>query len=332
MLAAAELPRKPEALKPAEAVDAYLAVVEDKDQTPLRRNYAAAQIVKLGDDAVDRILERYRDGSHERRGYLAEMLARMKNPSAPAVETLHEDLKKNRLSVHPNVVRALGDLECTASAGLLLELLPRADDEMRPTVLRALGRLADERAVDVLLTGLDSPDRAVSAVSADGVIRVLLKLKAAKEAKGSGSPYRQTLTKTLEYIEHGKCDKVRRVLVDGMGRAGDRRAADVLRRVLRVESEPLQVAAARSLGQLKDLQAVDGLADTLFTEKTSLKRASLDALAAIGDDRCVPVLIDRLDVAGARERRDIVKTLQQVTRQRFGDNPVQWRQWWQARS
>ena len=71
------------------------------------------------------------------------------------------------------------------------------------------------------------------------------------------------------------------------------------------------------------------MTDALFTEKTALKQAALQALAAIGDQSCVPTLIDRLEVSMVKERRDIIRTLRQLTGQGFGDNPEQWLRWWE---
>ena len=82
---AASLPAKPEKLKPAQAVDAYLAVVEDDGQTAVKRNYAAAQIVKLGDKAVPRIMALYRCAPAGRRGRLADVLSGMTTPDPEAV-------------------------------------------------------------------------------------------------------------------------------------------------------------------------------------------------------------------------------------------------------
>ncbi|KPJ53695.1 MAG: hypothetical protein AMS16_05140, partial [Planctomycetes bacterium DG_58] len=153
ILCAAELPKNVEKLSPAEKVDAYLAVVEDARQLPLKRNYAAAQIVELGEQGVPRIMQLYRDGAPERRGCLAGMLGAMKKPGEPAVQMLLEDLRRRGPTVHPNVIKALGDLECAEAAPPLLKLLPKASDSVRPTVLYALGRLADEQAADALFEG-----------------------------------------------------------------------------------------------------------------------------------------------------------------------------------
>ena len=328
LLSAAGLPKNTEKLSPAQTVDAYLAVLEDVRQMPLKRNYAAAQIVELGEPGVPRIMQLYRDGPLERRGYLADMLGAMKKPGEPAVQMLLEDLRRRGPRAHPNVIKALGDLECAEAALPLLKLLPKASDSVRPTVLYALARLADERAADALFEGFDTSDRLVRTVSANGVIRLLVKLKAAKDASRSRSPYRKVLKRTLQYIENGKRDEVRRVLLNGMGKVQDLRAATVVRRILRMESESLRVAAARALGELKDPRAVDSLTDMLFDEKTALRRAALGALAVIGDESCVPTLIDRLEVSQLKERRDIIKTLRQLTGQSFGDNPEQWLRWW----
>jgi len=329
LLAGAELPKEPEKLAPAQAVNAYLAVVEDPQQTRIRRNYAAAQIVKLGDAALPRLIELYQSAGHERRGYLAEVLGRMKEPGEPAVNMLLDDVKRNRLKTHPNTIRALGELHVPKATPLLLELLPGASEETRLTILCALGRLAEESAADALLGGLDSQDRLVRTTCANGVVSLLVKLKPKSSDAGKKDAYQVTFRKVLEYIEQGKHTDVRRILVSGMGTVNDPHASSVIGRVLRIESGPLQTAAARTLGQLKDPDAVGNLTERLFSDNASLRRAALEALGAIGDTRCVPTLIERLETSERAERRHIIRALQQLTRQSFGDNPAQWRLWWE---
>ena len=74
---------------------------------------------------------------------------------------------------------------------------------------------------------------------------------------------------------------------------------------------------------------MDDLVEAARGEDRLLRRTALDALGAIGDEECIPALVDLLEEFPAKERRDVIRALQQVSRQPFGDNPVQWRQWWE---
>jgi len=330
-LRAAELPARPEKLTPAQAVDAYLAVVEDEQQTRVKRSYAAAQIVKLGESALPRIQELYRRADVERRGCLAEILSGMGKVGRTATDMLLDDLKRSRLKTHPNVIRAMGDLQIRDAVPLLLELLSAASDQTRSMTLYALSQLADERASDALSGALDAPDRVVRAVAANGVIGLLVKLKAKTPEPEGQDAYHTLLKKVLRYIESGNQSDVKRILAAGMGRVKEPESGRILRRNLRYGSPELQLACARALGELGDREAVRELTETLSSDDLALRRAALEALASIGDLDCVPVLIDRLETSEAKERRDLVKALNRLTGQVFGDNPQQWRQWWESR-
>lgn len=328
---AAELPKDPDKLTPAQAVDAYLAVAEDEQQTRVRRNYAVMRMAELGQGGLTRIKQLYAGAKAERRGILADVVGAMKNPGTGAVQMLLEDLKGSGLEVHPNVIRALADLEVAEASPVLLALLPRVSDETRPVLLHTLGRLADERAADVLLAAFDSEDRLVRTISADGAIRLLVRLRSKAHSSKPDGGYAALRKKALEYADHGEREDVRRILVSGFARVNDPEAAPLLRRLLRTGPPSLRTAAAETLGKLKDTRSVSGLTEALYGDDPVLRRKALGALAAIGDVSCVPVLIDRLEVSSPKERRDVVRALQRLTRQAFGDNPAQWRLWWRGR-
>ena len=327
-LRAADLPAEPEKLTSAEAVDAYLAVAEDAEQTPARRNYAAMQIIRRGKKALPRIVELYPVGSVERRGLLADVLGAMKDPGEDATKLLLDDLKKHGLRVHPNVMRALGEMNVTDAADVMVVLLPKASGETRRVMLAALGRLADARAADAFFTGLESSDRLLRMTCADAVTRLLARIKPRTRAVKKDHPYRKVLDRTLEVIRDGTHVDARRFLITGMSRVRDPQASRTLIHMLRNRENSLRVAAADTLGKLKEQDAVDDLIGLTKSSNDTLRRAALRALGTIGDDDCVPRLIDRMEEVTAKERRDILVALRQITGERFGDNPDQWRRWW----
>jgi len=331
VLSAAELPKHPEKLSDDRAVDAYLAVVEDARQTSIRRNYATAQIVAMDARAVPRVLRLFRTAPAERRDLLAGILSRMKHPGDEATAVLLDAFRRRRLKTSRGVIGALGALQVAEAAPLLLKLLPQADDDTRLAMLRALSRLADARAADALAAGLDSDDRCVRICCTRGVLTLLVTLKPKTGTAAKDHPYRRLFDRTTDIIRHGARVDVRRMLVTGLAEVNDPRATTVLRRVLRMESGPLQQAAVRSLGRLKDADAVDALLPLIDGRDAALRRAVLDALAEIGDLACVPELIDQLETCSAGERRAVVRTLQRLSGESYGDNPEQWRLWWHKR-
>ncbi|HUU42529.1 MAG TPA: HEAT repeat domain-containing protein [Planctomycetota bacterium] len=328
-LAAAELPKQPEKLTAAQAVDACLPVAEDPDETPVRRNYAVAQIVRRGKDAVPRIIEIYPAADFDRRGILADVLAGIRDPGTDAAKLLLDDLRRSGLKVHPNVIRALGELNVVEAAEPLVKLMPETTDEMRRVTLAALARLADARAADALLSGLKSPDRLLRMTCADALTRLLAGIRPKKQVMSrDDTPFRSVLDRTLEYVRSGEHVDARRFLITGMSRIDDPAVSRVLVHTLRDREDSLRAAAAGALGTLKARDAVDDLTRLVDASDDAVRRAALRALGEIGDASCVGQLIDRLDDAEAGRRRDIVLALRQITGERFGDNPEQWRRWY----
>ncbi len=326
-IGAAELPTNPEKLKPTEAVDAYLAVVQDAQQTSIKRNYAAARIVEIGEPALPRIVELYGKASTEQRGYLASIMGAMDKTDRTETVLL-KDLKKNGLKAHPNVIKALGDIGSEKARPVLLGLLRDAPKDVRPRLLYTLGKVADESVAETLFEGLDAPDRFARLACANGILTLLTKDKQKVDSAKAAKAYRSLLDKVLKYCERGDKADVRMVLIRGVARLNESDAVDTLLRVLDDGAPALQVTAANALGTLKARAAVDELTDALFEENASLQRAALSALVTIGDRQCVPILIDFLETRDAARRKETVKALQALTAQKFGDNPEAWKRWW----
>ena len=363
---ATELPKEPEKLSAADAVDAYLAVLEDVSQTAIKRNYAGSRIAAMGDKALPHLVELYADADAERRGYLAAIAGAMDAAkTGPMLKLLLEDVDRHGLSAHPNVIKALGDLHAVASVPRLMELLPGAPDGARQGILYALGQIGELKSAQELFGGLDDADRVTRAACANGIVNILrgprteaksppVVKPSAEEIRDRARDYRALFDRVIEYADSGKTDDSRMVLIDGLGMllaegvdglpvgsADASRASRALSRLLGRDSQPVGVrmVAAESLGRLHDREAVTDLTDVLsHAEDAPLRHAALGALVAIGDRSCVPVLIERLQTrsdteataAEIAERRLIVNALRQLTGQPFSDNPEQWRQWWVA--
>ncbi len=348
---AADLPKDPDKLAPAQAVDAWLAVVEDEAQPSVRRNYAEGRIVMLGKAAVPRLMEVWETVSGDRRGRVAEIFGMMTDLPDSAVEALLAELRSRGPGAHPHVARALADRKVTRAVPLMVAAWPEAPDEMRLAILHALGRIGDETASDIFMQSLDSRDRLIRATAADGLLRVLATLRNRGEnplnspkgtvPRASKDAYRPIFKRTLDYSEKGSAFESRRMLVAGLGQVGDPGASGLLRRLLRgqcvaVSIKPdqvldMRIAAAGSLGRLQCHEAVDDLTEAARAGDAMLRRAALDALVSIDDEACVPALVDLLEECAPKDRRDVVRALRQIAGQPFGDTPAPWRQWWDER-
>jgi|GEM_PF-3287755 len=342
---AAELPKNPETLTTAEAVKAYLAVLLDDEQTNIRRNYAGSRIVALGKPALPLLVERYKKAANEERGYLSSLLGVMEKDSASEAVLL-DDLKTKGLGVHPNVIRALGQMKSSEARPLLTDLLKRTPKDLRLTVIQALASVADENTADVLKENLDDDDRLVRSSCANGLVQLLLSQKKAllapvspEDSKTSatrrgeaGKAYEKVRGLVLKYCQEGRNEDARLILIGGLGPLNDPKAVPPLLDVLERGSTPRRASAADALGLLKADAAVDALTSALEEESPVLSRAAIRALVMINDDRCVPKLIDHLEYGPVDQRKDVVKGLQTLTHQNFGETPDAWRKWWISRS
>ena len=362
------LPTNPEKLTPAQAVDAYLAVLLDETQTRIKRNYAAGQIMQLGKAASPAMVERYKRATAQERGYLAAVLGAMgSDPEAEKV--LLADLKERGLGVHPNVILALGKMGSSEARPVLMEMLSQErqrEDErvgLRLAIVQGLGGVADETSSGVLKEGLDDKDRLVRSACANGLAGLLVRLKA-KTGPGTSpvemtsaqrtaaiGAYEGVLKDVLEYCQEGKNEDARLILIDGLGTLREVKAVAVLGTVLEKGTPGLRSSAADALGlvlkqattdlgltpaeTVERLDAegmVDDLSEMVGDEDTAMSRAALRGLVTIGDARCVGPLIEELGKATGREhadrRRDMAKGLASLTGQNFGDNAEAWRNWW----
>jgi HEAT repeat protein len=325
---AAELPKHPERMGLNEAVSAYIAVAEDEDQTALVRNYAAAQIIRRGNDALPHLKTLYRGAGVSKRGILADILVGITTDDEKVRTLLLNDLRSTGTRIDPRVIRALGIMGVQDAVPELLRVLPMVRDETRLAALCALGRLADERAIEPLAAGLDDRDRLVRSHCAEGVIKVLEKMHA-EEDVSKRRTYRDLLDRTLAYARNGRHEDVRRMLITGAGRVGDEQAAPTLRRLLTREPDAIRAAAAGALGALRDRRSADDLVDLAGEDNTYVRRAAIRALGEIGEQASVPPLVLMLETCEASWRREIVAALRKITGEPYGANPAQWRHWWE---
>jgi RNA polymerase sigma factor (sigma-70 family) len=122
----------------------------------------------------------------------------------------------------------------------------------------------------------------------------------------------------------------------------DKRATLALRKALKDSSPYVRGIAVAALGEVKAAKAYDDIvALTRDKGKANEKSGSLNcvrilpadmacyALGALGDQRAVPVLIERL--ADKELRQSARQALEALTSQKFGDDWEKWRSWWKEK-
>ncbi|MDZ7689093.1 MAG: HEAT repeat domain-containing protein [Halobacteriales archaeon] len=152
---------------------------------------------------------------------------------------------------------------------------------MRREMVEALGRIGDERAVDVLIDELGNNDTKMEAMDALGRI-------GSEEATDE-------LVEMLEPEEEGSGTHVRAKAAETVGQIGDEAAVGALVENLEDESARVRGTAADALARIgvDDEGAVDALADLLEDEpEESVRLSAAKALREIGTEGAREVLTE----------------------------------------
>lgn len=124
---------------------------------------------------------------------------------------------------------------------------------------------------------------------------------------------------------------VRWWVADALGNISDIRAVQPLIVVLKEDNDDIvRQAAARALGNIGDSATVESLIAALKDKKSEVKEEAIKALGKIGDIRAIEPLITFLEDETYIFRQKLAsRTLKKITGQRFGENPIRWREWWE---
>ncbi len=144
--------------------------------------------------------------------------------------------------------KALAAIAPAAAVPLLAtRLASEPDRAVRQALVKALGRLGDDRALEVLIETLKDRDMMVCHEAALALAR--FNSPAAFEG----------LLAALQRKDGPESWQSRRFAAQALGKLGDRRALPALIASLRDESDLVPPAAAEALGELGDRQAVSAL-------------------------------------------------------------------------
>ena len=140
------------------------------DARTVRRS-AAESLVKIGDDAVQRLIATLSSGNKAGRRSVVEVLGQIGDASA--VEPLIDALADSDVAVRQKAVEALGRIGDTRAVEPLIALLRDKDLDWRPA--KALGQIGDERAIEPLRAALRDKFAPKQAAKAIGKIREQLR-------------------------------------------------------------------------------------------------------------------------------------------------------------
>jgi len=198
---------------------------------------------------------------------------------ASALEPLLVELKSN----DPDVVRIaaaalvkLGDPRATES---LIDVFKTTDSNaVRISLVAALGKIGDEKAIPALLAALNDEMPVVRRLAASSLAKI-------------GKPAVEELVKILK---SGESPALRKSAALVLGKIGDAQAVAPLITALDDSDVKVRITTARALGRLDDESAVLPLIKLLPNSSPELSKAAADSLVSL-DAKAVPLMISQLE-------------------------------------
>ncbi len=136
-------------------------------------------------------------------------------------------------------------------------------------------------------------------------------------------------TPALSALLQGTDAYRRQRAAEALGELRDPAAVPSLIAALQGGPVDVRESAAVALGDLRDSRAVAPLSRALKSQDPTLRTSAAAALAEIGDKDAVPALIGSLGHRDEYTREAAAEALQKLTGQDFGEDPAQWRAWWE---
>ena len=118
-------------------------------------------------------------------------------------------------------------------------------------------------------------------------------------------------------------------VIDTLGMSGDPAVKPALEQALQSKVSSLRIAALEALARFGE-DALPSLLPLLEDRGAAVRLATVEALRGIGSAKATPALASRLADARGVLRAELVKTLEQLTAQKFGAAPDAWKEWYEA--
>lgn len=189
--------------------------------------------------------------------YHAAVSVLVKKGDLRAVEPLTQHLGHADIKIRKISAWALGELKDPRATQALIPLLDDASVEVSETAAHALGHLGDRQAIPALIQALGSADHSLRKMAAKALARLgeprwhawvtgtdddFVNLSASGE--------RRALVPLLRALDN-QLWHIRRIVVQGLGRLGDKAALPHLQQALMDKNGEVRSAAAEALAQLK---------------------------------------------------------------------------------
>ena len=250
-------------------------------------------------------------------------------PVDPQMQQWIQDLKNPDDEVRKKAVFYIGEKRAAAkpAVGGLIKILPTEPNKViRNNVARALGKIADNVAVNALSEALFDEDYYVKLSSAwalgkikdNRAVQPLLRLIKGGGAKvftmhGSASEIDQShpVTETLK-TEGMKYMDVQVSAIKALGEIRDETAVGGLVAELSDDAGQIRCAIALSLGKIGSPKAVPSLIESLNDKIWYMRRDAAIALGQIGDTKAVEALIGKLQDPYTEVAEESVKAIENM--------------------
>ncbi len=212
-------------------------------------------------------------------------------------------------------IRALQAVNDPLTAATVVPLLRTESELVRETIVLTLAKTKSDAVKQWLRTeGLSGH----TGVARAYVARVLADI-GDKDAPGE----------LMKYTEDGFW-LTRAHVARALGVLAHEPALPKLKEMAKDKSEKVRIAAFDAIACFGEKAASAWLAvsDQLSATAWQVRSAASDCLGALGQMESVEPLIARMETESGRVRKDIREALKKITRDDLGNNPVNWRNWW----
>ncbi len=240
------------------------------------------------------------------------------------IELLSE--KQNRLSlpVHLKAVKTLGQIACSETTALLLQVLENEEKRLRKCTIEVLGPLGDQSVTPDLIKMLDDEDKNLRQTAAkalgelgdpiaiESLIRALKDEEYLVRESAAGALGLLKDPIAVEPLINALKDnnnQVRSKAADALGDIGDFKSTQYLIDALKDEASIVRSRAASALGDLKDPIAVQPLLNALNDNDLEVHFQVAHSLGVLGDPQAIQPLINSLNHKGERCLRTTISSL-----------------------
>jgi HEAT repeat protein len=268
------------------------------------RDAAAQAVINIGDSAIEPLCRALGSKFWHVRKKASEILVCL---GVNNINPIFRALASKNPDARFWAVRTLGLIKDPRALRPLLELLKRADSELRAVIIEALGNIKDASVIPDIVKHLSDRDERVC-LACSGVL-ISFGTPAVNHLLNclgeDNYNLRKFASKTLEMMGDKIADQVAYFLNDPnpdksfwaartLGKLGGR-AVEPLKELLNSSDIDLRLMALKILGEARALDCMDDMISALQDEYWSVRKAAAQALGCLGSPRAIDALKSALE-------------------------------------